>query len=120
MYRVGLSALAQPRLTKGGRSYQAAAGRPRVGAWLRRALRGGVHDESCPYHGSPCGERMQFILPPATRGCHLPPETNALGQHVVLSLPHLFHGARAMSSPIPHQSVTPAKIRPKPMKPLRM
>ena len=28
---------------------QAAAGRPRVGAWLRRALRGGVHDESCPY-----------------------------------------------------------------------
>ncbi len=27
-----------------------------VGAWLCRALRRGVHDESCPYHGSPCGE----------------------------------------------------------------
>ena len=29
---------AQPRLTKGGQPCQAAAGRPRVGAWLGRAL----------------------------------------------------------------------------------
>ena len=49
----------------------AAAGRPRVGAWLRRAFLVhafpianrqylsvacfGVHDESCPYLGPPCG-----------------------------------------------------------------
>ena len=38
-------------------SIGAAAGRPKVGAWLRRALQGGVHDESCPYLVSPCGER---------------------------------------------------------------
>ena len=36
----------------------AAAGRPRVGVWLRRALRNGGHDKSCPYLGSPCGERF--------------------------------------------------------------
>ena len=35
----------------------AAAGRLRVGAWLRRALRKGVHDESCPYLRPPCGGR---------------------------------------------------------------
>ena len=32
---------------------------------------------------------------------------------------YLFQGARAMSSPMPHQSVTPAKTKPAPMKPLR-
>jgi hypothetical protein len=37
------------RLTKGGQPYQAAEWWPRVGAWLRRALLAGVHDESCPY-----------------------------------------------------------------------
>jgi hypothetical protein len=29
-----------------------------VGAWLCRALRREGHDESCPYLGSPCGERL--------------------------------------------------------------
>jgi len=37
----------------------------------------------------------------------------------VLYVSHLFHGAFAISNPMPHQSVTPAKIRPAPMKALR-
>ena len=44
--------------------HQAAAGRLKVGAWLRRALRSGVHDESCPYLRSPCGERGQHAVLP--------------------------------------------------------
>ena len=30
---------------------------------------------------------LRHLPPPATRGCHLPPGTNALGQHAVLPLP---------------------------------
>jgi len=37
--------------------------------------------------GRDLGPEIVF-LPPATWGRHLPPEVNALGQHVVLSLPH--------------------------------
>jgi len=44
-------------------SRKAAAGRPRVGAWLRRALRCWGHDKSCPYLGSPCGERPSLPGP---------------------------------------------------------
>ena len=46
---------------------KAAAGRPRVGAWLRRALRRRGHDKSCPYLGSPCGERRPWQWPPYPR-----------------------------------------------------
>ena len=53
------------------RLHQAAAGRPKVGAWLRRALRSGVHDESCPYLGSPCGEQLTEAVSP-TLGPVLP------------------------------------------------
>ena len=41
---------------KGLSPQQVAAGRPRVGLQLSHTLRIGVHDESCPYLGSPCGE----------------------------------------------------------------
>ena len=63
---LGRAAIAMAAVRRGKCETPGAAGRLKVGAWLRRALRGGVHDESCPYLRSPCGER---------------------GQHVVLSLP---------------------------------
>jgi len=63
-----------------GHRCQAAAGRPRVGAWLCHALRIGVHDESCPYHRSPCGELYAqpptaITRPKSSRGACAPPFT---------------------------------------------